>query len=109
MSIRRETEGDIVRACLTYLRVARGLVAWRNNTGARKVGSRFVRWGDVGSADILGILPGGRLLAIECKRKGNRPTPAQVAWHQMVSDAGALVIVATSVDDLTRQLATAGY
>jgi hypothetical protein len=109
MSIKAERETDIVRAVLVYLRTVRGFVAWRNNSGGRKIGRHFVRWGDVGSADVLAILPGGRLLCVECKRAGNRPTPAQAAWLQLVADAGALAIVTTGVDDLAEQLRQAGY
>lgn len=71
-------EGAVVRSCLDYLAV-RGIMAWRNNSGAthteRKDGSRgFVRFGRVGSADILGVLPGGRFLAVECKAPRGYPT-----------------------------------
>ena len=110
MSIPAERETDIVRACLTYLRVVRRWPAWRNQTGALRAGKRFIRFGEVGSADILGLLPPtGKLLAIECKRPGNRPTAAQAAWLDMVGRAGAVALVVDSIDSLARQLAEAGY
>jgi hypothetical protein len=65
----RETE--LVRQCLALLGL-RGVFAWRNNSGAfvRDQGEarRYFRAGAVGSPDILGVLPGGRFLGVECKR-----------------------------------------
>lgn len=59
-------ESAVLRACLALLEV-RGIMAWRNNTGALKVDGRLVRFGHAGSSDILGILPWGRFLAVEVK------------------------------------------
>ena len=56
-------------------------VAWfsRMNSGAYSVGEgkgrRFVRFGFPGCPDILGMLKGGALLAIECKTATGRQTP----------------------------------
>ena len=44
-------------------------VAWaeRMNTGAARVGNRFIRFGWPGCPDVLGQLKGGRLLGVEVK------------------------------------------
>lgn len=101
--ITKRTETDLVRACLAYL-TARGLMAWRNNSGAMvaeyKGRSRFMRFGVVGSGDIFGILPGGRFLSIECKVGKNVPTPAQKDWARRVNERGGLAITVWSVDQL---------
>ncbi|HEY1189323.1 MAG TPA: hypothetical protein VGE74_16845 [Gemmata sp.] len=53
--------------CLEWLAQLR-IYAWRNNTGSCKTRQgHFIRYGQVGSSDVLGILPGGRFLAFECK------------------------------------------
>jgi hypothetical protein len=109
MSTRAERETGIVKAVLGYLRFVRRWPAWRNNTGAVRVGRRLIRFGEVGAADILGVLPGGRLLAVECKRPGNRATAAQAAWLAMIAEGGALALVVVSVEDLAAQLREAGY
>ena len=46
-------------------------VAWaeRMNSGAAKVGTRFVRFGWPGCPDVLGQLKDGRLLGVEVKAK----------------------------------------
>ena len=59
-------EGDIISSILKYLK-CRKVKAWRNNTGARLMGSGWVRFGMKGSPDIIGILPGGKFLGIEVK------------------------------------------
>ena len=60
-------ESDVLRGCLDYLKM-KNIFCYRNNSGATKVGSRFIRFGYKGSSDIIGILPDGRFLAVECKR-----------------------------------------
>lgn len=106
----RPLEKDILKGCLEYLIIVRRWRAWRANTGAAVVGKRFIRFGQIGASDALAVIPpGGRLLALETKRPGNKPTPAQEVWLGEIRDAGGLAIVATSVDDLRRQLEMAGY
>jgi len=97
------------RGRLNYLRVVRRWPAWRNNSGGQKIGRHFVRWGEPGAADVLGVLPGGRLLCVEAKVGRNRPTPAQEAWLSMVRAAGALALVTRSVQELEEQFREAGY
>lgn len=93
-------ETALVKSCLQYLQ-AKGIVAWRNNTGGVKVDKRFVRFGQPGSADILGILPpDGRLVAVECKCGRNEPTELQRDWLQRVAGAGGLALVVYSLDEL---------
>lgn len=77
----------------------RGVVLWRNNSGAtRTQAGGFVRFGAVGSADLLGVLPpSGRLVALEVKQPGKKPTPAQVVWLESVKAAGAVAGVVTSL------------
>ena len=101
-------EGYVVKSCLDYLAV-RGIYAWRSNTGVarpeRRDGSRgFVRFGHVGSADILGVMPGGRFLGIECKAPRGNLSRHQLEFGQRVRADGGIYMVVRSVDDLIEQL-----
>jgi hypothetical protein len=97
------TEGEIVKVILQYLD-AKGVFCWRNNTGAivaENAGKkRFFRYGLRGSADIIGILPDGRFLAIECKTKKNKLSPAQDYFLKQIKANGGVAILAYSVDDV---------
>jgi hypothetical protein len=54
-----------------------------------------------GRHGILGLLtPSGRLLAAECKRPGNRPTPDQRGFLDAVRAAGGLALVVRDVGEL---------
>jgi len=101
-------EQDVVRACLDMLWL-RGVFAWRQNCGAFKVGrgdhKRFVRATNVnGVSDILGVLPNGRFLAVECKRQGNTPTEDQRTFLNAVNRRGGLGLVVYDADDLAEIL-----
>lgn len=97
-------EDEVLRGCLEYLRI-HGVFAWRNNTGAIKIGKRFIRYGTPGSSDILGIMPDGRFLAVECKReKGGRLSELQKAFLTAIKINGGVSIVARSVEELKKEL-----
>jgi hypothetical protein len=101
-------EGAVVKACLEYLEL-RGVYAYRQNTGAAeyqdKAGKkRFVRYGKPGVSDIIGVLPGGRFLAVECKAPGGRLSENQIEFLNDIERMGGLAVVAKSVDDLERSL-----
>lgn len=87
-------ESDLVKACLQLLRLS-GCLAWRTNTGALRAAAqgkqRFVRFGSPGMSDPIGLLPGGRFVAVECKRPGNEPTPVQQAFLDLVRERGGPV------------------
>lgn len=72
---------------------------WANNTGAlKRADGAMVRYGQVGSADILGCI-GGRFLAIEVKVGRDRLSEAQKAWGRSIVRSGGLWCEARSVDD----------
>ena len=84
----------------------RGIISWRNNTGALKDREgRLVKYGLCpGSSDIIGIMPDGRFLAIEVKRPGKNPTPAQANFIEIVRKYGGIAGVVRSVEELDHLL-----
>ena len=85
-------------------------VAWarRQNTGAIKVGDRFVRFGWRGCSDILGQLKDGRLLAVECKAPAGRLTTEQAAFLDLVRRHGGIAFAARNCRDVREALAEMG-
>lgn len=95
------TEQDI----LSLIRLAlseRGIISWRNNTGALKdKDGRLIRYGLCpGSSDIIGIMPDGRFLAIEVKKPGKKPTPEQLNFIEAIRRHGGIAGVVHGVEDL---------
>lgn len=97
----RVTEASVQRAVLQCLELL-GVDAWRQNVGVfraeHKGKVRYIRCGLKGQADVMGILPGGRMLAIEVKRPGKGPTADQVAFMRRVNRLGGVAFWATSSD-----------
>jgi hypothetical protein len=56
-----------------------------------------------GVADIIGALPGGRFLAVECKSARGRQTLAQRAFQEAVEKRGGLYVLARSIEDLEKE------
>lgn len=77
-------------------------VAWceRQNTGATKVGGRFIRFGWRGCSDVIGMMTDGRLLAVEVKAKGGRLRPEQGEFLSLVRRFGGVGIVARNSLDV---------
>jgi hypothetical protein len=102
-------EGRVKAECLKYLDRC-GLFAWNNPTGAAQVRpGKFMHFGKAGSADIIGVLPGGRFLAVEVKAKGGRLTPEQSAFLERVRALGGITILARSFRDIDNALRQNGY
>lgn len=104
--MKRRTETQLVSACLDMLAI-HGIFAWRNNTTGvyDPTRSRFRRFtGMKGVSDILGVMNGGRLLAVECKHGWGTLTKEQRAFLSAVADRGGLAMVVRSVDELIEGL-----
>jgi len=104
-------EGAVVNEILEYLQLCR-IYAWRNSVGAVTVKNprgrdRFLRFGKPGSSDILGILPDGRFLAIECKTATGRLSVMQRDFIEDIRSRGGVAFVARGVEDVEKNLATA--
>jgi hypothetical protein len=102
-------ESVVLRACMQYLTL-KGIFHWRNNTGAVKMGKgRWVSFGLKGSSDIIGLLPDGRFLAVECKAERGRLSPEQRAFLDRVNATHGLALVARSWEDIDAALRKEGY
>lgn len=67
----------------------------------REAGGLAMKWTSPsmsGVPDRLCLLPGGRVVFVELKAPGQRPTPLQLRMHQMLSALGADVRVLDSID-----------
>lgn len=97
------SERDTQAAIIDYLRAKR-IFHYRNNTGAYKAehGS-FVRFGTVGSPDIICVI-NGQFIGIEVKSLKGKQNPDQIQFQKSVEKAGGRYILARSVDDIIATL-----
>lgn len=81
-------------------------VAWveRMNSGAARMGARFVRFGWPGCPDVLGQLKDGRLLGVEVKGPAGKLRPEQAVFLDRVRAAGGVAFVARDLRDVRREL-----
>lgn len=97
-------ESLILRDCIQWLHVKK-IFCWRNNSGSYKAeNGNYIRYGFVGSSDIIGILPDGRFLGIECKAAKGKLTEHQEVFKSKVENSGGIYIMAKSVGELDRAL-----
>ena len=81
-------------------------VSWceRMNSGAAKVGGRFIRFGWPGCPDVLGQLKDGRLLGVEVKAQTGRLRPEQALFLDRIRTAGGVAFIARDLRDVVREL-----
>lgn len=81
-------------------------VAWahRMNSGAFRIGKRFVRFGWPGCPDVLGQLKDGRLLGVEVKAPKGKLRPEQAAFLERIRCAGGVAFMARDCRDVFREL-----
>lgn len=76
------------------------VVLWPNEVGVAALGRRKVRYGLCnGSADLIGILRGGRFLAIEVKTGHATQSREQKLFQQLILRMGGVYAVARTVED----------
>ena len=92
---------DVLKALRTH-----PAVAWaeRMNSGAARVGGRFIRFGWPGCPDVMGQLRDGRLLGVEVKAQTGRLRPEQAVFLERIRGAGGVAFVARDLRDVTREL-----
>jgi hypothetical protein len=102
-------ENRVKKECLEYLKL-RQIKAWSNPSGAVQIRpGKFMSFGLKGSSDILGVLPGGRFLAVECKAEHGRLSPEQREFLNDIAALGGMAVVARSYRDIDQALREAGY
>lgn len=103
-SSEKALQNDILRAFGTLPR----LRLWRANCGVARIGTRVIRFGISGQADLTGILPDGRRLEIEVKSPTGQQTPEQVVFQNMIEKFHGIYILARSTNDVRQRLAAIG-
>lgn len=102
------SEKEIQDGILDYLRRVKHIYCMRMNVGAMRTEhagvTHFVRFGSKGMSDIIGVMKGGRFLAIEVKRRGGRVSPEQREFIRQVNAEGGLAFVAYSLDDVIKMV-----
>ena len=109
-------ENSVTKACVAYLSI-KGAFVWRNNSRTVMVPGkggkpRPMFFGYPGSPDILGVLPGGRMIGVECKRplgprggtRGSDQSDDQKAFQSEMQRRGGLYVLARSLDDLVKAM-----
>ena len=102
-------KGRIKSGCLRHLE-RRCFFAWNNPFGTMRIApDRWHHFGKKGSADILGILPGGRFLAVEYKAQHGRLSNEQQQFLETVRGLGGVTVIARSFGELDTELRREGY
>lgn len=97
MTVKREQE--IQREILAFLE-GRGVLAWKCNLGGVRFAGRGRGRNPMKGFPDIGVCYEGRTIAIEVKRPDGRLSPEQLEWKQKLEAAGAIVIIATSVESV---------
>lgn len=80
------------------------ILVWRNNTGSTKIpNGQWIKFGLVGSPDILGCYR-GRFIGIEVKTPTGKQSDAQRNFQRALEKAGGVYVLARSVDDALNAL-----
>ena len=96
-------ERNVLAACLDLL-FALGVFHHRNNSGALKTQKgHFVRFGTVGSPDIVCVI-NGKYCGVEVKGTAGTLSAAQIAFQNALEAAGGVYWLIRSADELERKI-----
>lgn len=94
-----KNENALQRQILDALDALPGAEFIRVNSGKVKVRGAWMHLAPVGTSDILGIVRGGRFVALEVKLPKESPTPEQIAFGERIAKLGGFFAVVHSVDE----------
>jgi hypothetical protein len=97
--MKRQTPESAVLAEVLQCLANRQILCFRMNVGAHKVGSRFIRYGVKGMADVLAFPKGKAPLWIEAKAN-TKQSADQAIFQQVVEADGHWYLVAHSYEEL---------
>src|SRR3990167_1712414 len=99
-------ESAVLDACKGILEAhPRVALWWRQNTGGmHPTEERWVKFGFTGAPDLMGVMVGGRFLAVECKATGRKATAAQQSFLDNLRDAGGLAVCVDHQDKMLAYL-----
>lgn len=98
-------EKNIENSILHWLNMS-GIFAWKVQTvgvfdPVKKIYRRSNnRYHIRGISDVIGILPDGKLLAIEVKSKTGKASPEQLEFIEKIKKSGGVAFVARSLDEV---------
>ena len=98
------TEKEIEMEILDWLN-RNGIFAFKIDNGGvydveRKAFRSKNRFSPKGVSDILAILPGGRLLALEVKTETGRASVPQMAFIEKIKKSGGVAAIVRSLNDV---------
>ncbi len=94
-------EQEIQSEIIEWLK-SHGVLVWKCNLGGIRFAGRGMGKNPMKGFPDLGACHDGRLIAIEVKRYDGRMSPEQLEWKRRLEKAGAIVIVATSIESVRR-------
>lgn len=99
------THQEFVNKLLKHLSIA-GCRVWANQTGVAQTlkTGHVIRYGLKGSADITGIISGGKRIEIECKVGKDFLKPEQINFRKMIESLGGIYIVARNIDETVDEI-----
>jgi tRNA-binding EMAP/Myf-like protein len=105
------SETPIVSGIKKYLDILEKqgkLVYQRNNTGAvpiqSKGGTRFIRFGKIGSHDFYIFVKHGMVLSVEIKDEKGKQSEGQIEFQQKLEKLDHSYFVVRSLDDIVKIL-----
>jgi len=105
---KRTNDRPEAAALLEVLKALRAhpAVSWceRMNSGAARVGGRFIRFGFTGCPDVLGMLTDGRLLGVEVKGPTGKLRTEQAFMLERIRAGGGVAFMARDCRDVLREL-----
>src|SRR4030067_158469 len=79
--------------------------AWRNNTGGGFRNGRLIKYGEVGSGDVIGFLPDGLFISVEIKTLNDSTSAEQIEFIEQVRAVGGVAFIAAQIKDVDDALA----
>ena len=101
---KEDTEAAVLKEVMQRAR-ARGIPLWRQPAGKVCIGQHWMTLAPAGAADLTGILPDGRRLEVECKKRyGGIQSEDQKKWQKWIGEMGGVYLLVHSEEEFRDKL-----
>lgn len=95
---------ELQKKIIDFLNIS-GHYVWPNPTGAYRRGGVWIKYGKVGSGDIIGMLKNGIFISVECKKDNDSHREKQKEFASLTEQHNAVYIICRSFNEFKEKYA----
>lgn len=95
---------DLIKQIILFLNQS-GHFVWKNQTGAYKRNGVWIKYGKLGSGDVIGMLKTGKFISVECKKGKDKHRRQQKNFEYLTKRMNGVYIICKTFKEFLKEYA----